>query len=64
MRFEDGADVELRVEGVLDADLDVVEVDEYCDVQSFLMSCQTVDPSVRLTRTLRPPCGRVATSCR
>ena len=30
-RLEDDADVELRVERALDADLDVVEIDEDCD---------------------------------
>ena len=44
---EDGADVELLAEGGLDADFDVVEVDEYCDVQTIL-SGQT--DSLRLTR--------------
>ena len=33
---EDDADVELLAEGGLDADFDVVEVDEYCDVQTIL----------------------------
>jgi hypothetical protein len=41
----------LLAERVLDADLDVVEVDEYCDVQSFLVGCQCV-PSVRLAEAL------------
>ncbi len=35
-RFEDGADVEMFAEGGLDADLDVVEVDENGDVDAFL----------------------------
>ena len=34
---EDGADVEMLAEGGLDADLDVVEVDEDGDVQAVLM---------------------------
>src|SRR5439155_14108570 len=34
---EDGADVELLIEGRLDADLDVVEVDEDGDVEAILM---------------------------
>jgi len=33
-RFEDDADVERRVEGVLDADLDVVEIDEDCNLET------------------------------
>ena len=33
-RFEHDADVELRVEGVLDADLDVVEIDEDCNLET------------------------------
>ena len=37
MRLEDDADVELLAEGGLDADFDVVEVDEDGDVQAFLM---------------------------
>ena len=32
--LEHDADVELRVEGVLDADLDVVEIDEDCNLES------------------------------
>ena len=32
-RLEDGTDVELPAEGVLDADFDVVEVDENCDFE-------------------------------
>ena len=36
-RFEDDADVEVLAEGGLDADFDVVEVDEYRDVETFLM---------------------------
>ena len=36
--LEDDADVELLAEGVLDADFDVVEVDEDGDVETFLMS--------------------------
>jgi hypothetical protein len=35
-RFEDGADIELEVKGGLDADLDVVEIDEHCDLQSCI----------------------------
>ena len=35
--FEDEADVELLAEGGLDADLDVVEVDEDGDVQAILV---------------------------
>ncbi len=38
--LEDDTDVERLVEGVLDADFDVVEVDEYCDVQAFLLRRQ------------------------
>src|SRR5438094_3771845 len=34
---EDDADVELLAEGGLDADFDVVEVDEYRDVETILM---------------------------
>ena len=37
MRFEDGADVEMFAEGGLDADFDVVEVDEDRDVDAFLV---------------------------
>ena len=37
MRVEDDADVEVFVEGGLDADFDVVEVDEDRDVETFLM---------------------------
>ena len=37
MRVEDDADVELLAEGGLDADLDVVEVDEDGDVETILM---------------------------
>jgi hypothetical protein len=33
-RFEDGADVELSPEGALDANLDVVEVDENRDLEA------------------------------
>ena len=36
-RLEDDADVEVLAEGVLDADLDVVEVDENRDVDAFLL---------------------------
>jgi hypothetical protein len=36
-RFEDGADVEVLAERALDANLDVVEVDENGDVQTILM---------------------------
>ena len=36
-RLEDDADVEVFVEGGSDADLDVVEVDEYGDVDAFLV---------------------------
>ena len=36
-RFEDDADVEMLAERVLDADLDVVEVDEDGDVETVLM---------------------------
>ncbi len=32
--FEDGADIELKVEGGLDADLDVVEIDKNGNLQS------------------------------
>jgi hypothetical protein len=32
-RFEDGADVEGEIEGGLDADLDVVEINEYGNLQ-------------------------------
>src|SRR5215467_2856621 len=38
--LEHVADVELLTEGVFDSDLDVVEVDEYRDVQSFLVGSQ------------------------
>src|SRR5262249_53492116 len=38
--LEHGADVEALTEGVFDADLDVVEVDEDGDVQSFLLKSQ------------------------
>ena len=34
--FEHGADVELAAEGGLDADLDVVEIDEYGNLQSLI----------------------------
>ena len=34
-RFEHGADVERLIEGGLDADLDVVEIDEHCDLESL-----------------------------
>ena len=37
MRLENGADVEVLAEGGLDADLDVVEVDEDGDVEAVLM---------------------------
>src|SRR5206468_12590551 len=40
-RVEDGADVELLVERRLDADLDVVEVDEDGDVETILRSQMT-----------------------
>ena len=36
-RLEDDADVEMLAEGGLDADFDVVEVDEDGDVDAFLM---------------------------
>ena len=36
-RFEDDADVEVFTESGLDADLDVVEIDEDRDVGTFLM---------------------------
>ena len=36
-RVEDDADVEMLAEGGLDADLDVVEVDENGDVQAILV---------------------------
>ena len=39
-RFEHDADVELRAESALDADLDVVEIDEYRNLQSCV--CQTL----------------------
>ena len=40
-RFEDDADVEMFAEGGLDADLDVVEIDEDRDVDAFLVG-QTI----------------------
>ena len=39
-RLEDDADVELHAQRALDADLDVVEIDEYCNLQSCV--CQNV----------------------
>ena len=39
-RFEHDADVELRIEGALDSDFDVVEIDEYSDFQACF--CQTL----------------------
>src|SRR4029079_12833167 len=38
--LEDDPDVELRVQRALDADLDVVEVDEYCNFEPCV--CQTL----------------------
>ncbi len=39
-RFEDDADVELGIEGVLDADFNVVEIDEYSDFEACV--CQNL----------------------
>ena len=42
-RFEDDSDVEMFAEGGLDANLDVVEIDEDGDVDAFLVG-QTINP--------------------
>ncbi len=44
-RLEDDADVELHAQGALDADLDVVEIDENRNLQSCI--CQDVPCSLR-----------------
>src|SRR5262249_10838960 len=57
---QNGADVELLVERGLDADLDVVEVDEYGDVETILMgqsaSLRTANSSKSSDR--QRPAGR------
>ena len=54
-RFEDDPDVELHAQRALDPDLDVVEVDEYRNLQSCV--CQNVLSSLRepLSRQLNHP---------
>ena len=54
MRVEDDADVEMLAEGALDADFDVVEVDEDRDVETFLMGQNS-----SLCRVMRCECSGV-----
>ena len=54
-RFEHGADVEVLAEGGLDADLDVVEVDEYRDIDAFVWR-QTLVPCRWLKRSAVTEC--------
>src|SRR5256712_2988796 len=56
---EDGADVELLIEGRSDPDLDVVEVDENGDVETFLVG-QTESLLVNAARDWLTRCGVAA----
>ena len=59
-RFEHDADVELRVECAFDADLDVVEIDEYCDLESCVR--QTLEILCCAGAESRRPAAQVLTA--